>query len=66
MFITNKSLKNQKTTEKKRAPRMFCFSYLSLCDKLPQNSDLKEQLLLLRILWVGWVCKGGSSSFMCC
>lgn len=45
MFITNKSLKNQKTTEKKRAPRMFCFSYLSLCDKLPQNSDLKEQLL---------------------
>ena len=23
---------------------MFCFSYLSLHDKLPQNSDLKEQL----------------------
>lgn len=23
---------------------MFCFSYLSLHDKLPQNSDLREQL----------------------
>ena len=37
MFITNKSLKNQKTTEKKRAPRIFCCSYLSI-------SDLKEEL----------------------
>ena len=39
MFITNKSL-----TEKKRAPRIFCFSYLSLSDKLLQISDLKEEL----------------------
>lgn len=47
MFITIRVLKNQKNHREEKSPRMFCFSYLSLCDKLPQNSDQKSTTVVL-------------------